>query len=177
MDDLFERAKNGDSGAEKQLFERLRVRFRHFAGRIIRDKDAVEDVVQEACLTVLEKYKTTDFPNGFSAWAHGVLKMKIRKYLERTAANRERSLPESKANDSQVSPSVSSDPDLKRRLMECLKRILKVNRRYARALNLSYLGFQVDEMCRRLKVKPNNLYVILNRGRSMLKECLQALGE
>ena len=176
MNHLLLQARKGDKIAEKQLFECLRVRFRHFAGRIIRDKDAVEDVVQEACVTVLEKYKTTTFPKGFSAWAYGVLNMKIRKYLERTAVSQKRSVPESMANNLKVMPSVLSDPDLKRRLIECLKRILEVNRRYARALNLSYLGYEVDEMCQRLNVNPNNLYVILNRGRSMLKDCLQTFG-
>jgi DNA-directed RNA polymerase specialized sigma24 family protein len=45
--------------------------------------------------------------------------------------------------------------------------------RYARALNLIHKGFKVPEICRKLNVNANHFYVILKRGRSMLKVCLE----
>jgi len=57
-------------------------------------------------------------------------------------------------------------------LLRCLKDVLKVKRQYARALNLKYQGYSTEEICGRLGVKRGDLYVILNRGRAVLRECL-----
>jgi len=66
-----------------------------------------------------------------------------------------------------------SNPELRIALMDCLKKILLIYPRYAAVLNMVYEGYLTVEICKELEVKPNNYYVILNRGRAVLKRCLE----
>ena len=43
---LYNRAREGDSDAQKELFEQLYVRFRLFVHHKVKDKSAAEDLVQ-----------------------------------------------------------------------------------------------------------------------------------
>lgn len=171
MDRLLARAKKGDKKAEKELFRYLFVRFKTLAKRRIGEGEA-EDIAQEACLTVLQKYKTETFTTGFQAWAYGVLKMKIGNYMQGLMPKEKNLVPESEANQALNTPTPEPEYELKRKLVDCLKQIIKRNRLYARALNFIHQGFKSNEICQRLKIKPNNFYVILNRGRRMLETCL-----
>ncbi len=171
MDKLLAKVKTGDQTAEKQIFEILLVRFELLAKRTVRDEESAKDIAQDACATVLEKYKTEEFTTGFEAWAHGVLRMKIGNHIQRMKAQRQRLSTRSDI-ESTCGSTDSIDFDLKSRLLTCLKEILEVNSRYARVLNLSYQGYKTDEICQRLGISPGHFYVVLNRGRSLLRLCL-----
>ena len=166
------KAREGDEKAERELFQYLFVRFSALAKRRI-GKGEAEDVAQEACLTVLQKYKTETFTKGFEPWAYGVLKMKIGNYMQGLMVKQKGLAPESEADRATSASSPAPNYDLKRKLIHCLKQIIKRNRLYARALNLIHQGYQAYEISQRLRVRPNNLYVILNRGRRLLKTCLE----
>jgi len=170
--DLLDRAVHGDESAEKALFEYLFVRFQHFAKRRIGREDA-EDLAQEACLTVLQKYKTENFTKGFEAWAYGVLKMKIGNFLQGPLQKRKKTVSEPKNPWIMKSESQAPLSDLKRQLLRCLKKIIKQNPTYARALNFVHQGYKTDEICQKLGIKSNHFYVILARGRHMLETCLK----
>lgn len=172
MENFLNRALEGDEKAEKELFQYLFVRFKAFAKRRIGDGDA-EDIAQEACLTVLQKYKTEKFTIGFEAWAYGVLKMKIGNHIQGLMVKQKRLVPESEADQNQMSSSPESDYDLKRKLIDCMRKIIKHNPPYARVLNLIYQGYTTNEISGKLKINQNHLYVMLNRGRGMLKSCLE----
>lgn len=172
MNQYLAQAIVGDKSAEDQLFQYLFVRFRFFAKRITQIDEEAEDLAQEACMTVLKKYKTVTFDEGFEAWAYGVLRMKIGNYLQSKATRNKRVVSEH-IIDEMREPSPPIDHDLRKRLIECLRKIVKVNRRYARLLNLTYQGYKTDEICAKLKLNRNNLYVTLNRGRAMLRACLE----
>ena len=64
------------------------------------------------------------------------------------------------------------DPDLQRRLVDCLRRISVVNRRYGRTLILHAQGYETEEVCRRIGLKESTFYSLLHRGRAMLQRCL-----
>lgn len=172
MNQLLTRAKEGDEKAENDLFQYLFVRFKTLAKRRIRG-EAAEDIAQEACLTVLKKYKTETFTKGFETWAYGVLRMKIGNYLQGRRFKQKRFVPEPEIQ--QTTKIASPEPDyiLKKVLIDCLKKIMKRNPRYARVLNLVHQGYKTDEICQRLQIRPNNFYVILSRGRRMLRTCLE----
>jgi len=173
MEQLLAKAKAGDKQAEKQIFDHLFVRFKSLAVRNIGTEDC-DDLVQETCMTILEKYKDTTFKVSFTAWAYGVLKVKMIKYLQLKQRDLER---QSSLNEEVDSPQDSTDdPVLIRMLIDCIKKISKVYMRYARALNLNYQGYKTEEICERLDIKPNHFYVTLNRGRALLKECLETGG-
>ena len=176
MHQLLEKARQGDSRAEQSLFEYLRVRFVYLAKRRIGEGDA-EDIAQEACITVLEKYKSGTQPDTFEAWAYGVLRRKIGNYLQSRAV-RQRTLVNGEDIESMAgSSSREADPTLRRQLIDCLRGMVKAHPRYARVLNMVYQGYQTDEICRRLHVTPNHLYVLLNRSRKVLDECLNDKGD
>jgi RNA polymerase sigma factor (sigma-70 family) len=173
MKELIARAIAGDSHAEREIFERLTVRFRFIAKRYMRDENA-EDVAQDACLTILQKYKKQNFETGFEAWAYGVLRMKIGNFLQKQATVK-KNIADGQMIENQAEISQSrEDFELRRRLLLCLKKINRSHHLYARVLNLTHQGYTTDEICGMLQIKSNYLYVILNRGRKMLRKCLDA---
>lgn len=175
LDELLDKARQGDKSAEDQLLRYLRVRFVLLAKRRIGEEYA-EDLAQEACVTVLQKYRDVPPAGAFEPWAYGVLRNKIGNYLQSSAVRRETDLRNGRMNGLVGRSSVASDPVLKLRLLDCVRKIVKQYPRYARVLNLVYQGYSTTEICRRLKVSPGHCYVLLNRGRKMLSKCLEAEG-
>ncbi|MDH3892307.1 MAG: sigma-70 family RNA polymerase sigma factor [candidate division Zixibacteria bacterium] len=173
MNRYLTKALSGDRKAEEQLFRILRARFLTVAKRRVREPDETEDVVQRACATVLEKYKSAEFHQGFEAWVYTVLRMKIGNYLQSKKTRAERQVDDPNNERMATKASVQPDWNLESALVECLKKMVMIRRQYARALSLTYQGYGAGEICSRLKVSRNNMYSILNRGRSMLSECLE----
>ncbi|MDH3889456.1 MAG: ECF-type sigma factor [candidate division Zixibacteria bacterium] len=173
MEQLVENAKNGDKAAEQELFRELSVRFRCFAAHRV-DTENAEEIAQQACITVLQKYKTETFTVSFQAWAYGVLKMTVRQFGrdkgrradKKTALARDFEWP-------QASP---SHPMLRQSLLDCIGRLARSFSKYARIVNLRYQGYSTEEICRRMVLKPEQYYVYVGRGRSMLRDCLAEKG-
>jgi RNA polymerase sigma factor (sigma-70 family) len=165
-------AKNGDKEAENRIFEYLLVRFTFLAKQRVKEGDA-EDIAQEACITVLDKYRNIDDSVNFEAWAYNILRNKIGNYLRvkdiRSKADAKKKL------DAKMNHSVPSqlNIDIRRTLLKCLRRLYRINHRYARVLNLAHQGYSAREICDRLDITTNNCYVILSRGRKMLDACLK----
>ena len=67
----------------------------------------------------------------------------------------------------------AEDALLKRRLIDCLRKLNGAYSRHARILNLAYKGFRAPEISEKLNIKTNNVYVLLHRARRLLKECLE----
>lgn len=173
LESLLIKAKDGDKDAENEVFRVLTVRFRLFARQRIGDNEAADDIAQKACVIVLEKYRNESFTVGFDAWAYGVLKMGIRNYYHSIMQNRKKSQATKSGPFIGSASSVTIDPDVEMKLLKCLEKIMTINSRYARVLNLAYQGYSADEICKKLRVSRNNYYVILNRARSLLWECLK----
>ncbi len=173
MKQLLVRAHQGDKASEDKLFELVLARFNLYARRWIGERDAAADIAQETCITILAKYKTEDFEKGFEAWAYGVLRMNIRHYFHKLSAAKRAESEKEETIRRTLQSNQSVDPDIELALVKCLKKILGVNRRYARTVNLVYQGYRSDEICKRMDISRNNFYVILNRARSVLKKCLE----
>ena len=172
MEELVQKAISGDKKAEKEIFDYLFVRFKYLAKRTVGESDS-EDLAQEACMTILEKYKNEEFSVSFTAWAYGVLKMKIGNYLQ----SGRRRYDKEQSPDAGMEPvAPAQDPTLKKTLVDCLKKISRSYIKYARALNLAYQGYNTEAACSKLKMNPNHYYVTLNRGRSLLKSCIEEGG-
>jgi DNA-directed RNA polymerase specialized sigma24 family protein len=71
-------------------------------------------------------------------------------------------------------PPVVEDPTpgFKKKLIDCFHKVHRVNRRHARILNLHYQGYSTLEICDKLGVTENNMYVLLMRARKALAICL-----
>jgi len=176
MEQLVAKAVAGDKAAENEVFQRLRVRFVQFAKRKMQNTDAAEDLAQEACMTILQKYSNEKFTVGFQAWAYGVLKKKIGNYLQERAV-RQRTMRS--ANGTQLSVEAQAcwgreeDPHTLMRLRDCMRKLIRARPRYSRVLNLIHQGYKTDEVCRRMDIKASNCYKILSRGRDLLELCLE----
>lgn len=171
INNLHSLVREGDKGAEGKLFQSLTESFRLFAQHKIWNRDDSEEVVQDTLTAIAAKYRMIDFEISFAAWAYKVLENKILHYY-RTKRCRESKFAQT-GNGEDLAVSQTTNPDLKRRLLECLKKVSGVNRRHARILNLRYQGFSTEDICGKLGVTRNNVYILLSRARSMLKLCLE----
>jgi RNA polymerase sigma factor (sigma-70 family) len=176
MEHLLKKAREGDRSAEQEMFQYLLDRFNFLARRRMNDEEA-EDVAQEACLTVLKKYQTDAPPEGFMAWAYNVLRNKIGNYYQHQTAHRKIMTDASAAEKGTVVSTSDSDIEERLRLFACLKTFIRAYPRFARVLNLVYQGYTTSEICRRLGITANNLYVILTRSRKILSDCLEERGK
>ncbi|SYZ73287.1 putative RpoE family DNA-directed RNA polymerase sigma subunit [Candidatus Zixiibacteriota bacterium] len=166
-------ARSGDRAAEEELFQFLYVRFLSIAKRRIGEKDA-EDLAQDACLTVLQKYKTMPSDEYLEAWAYSILRNKIGNYLQGRLLRSSHSAGEKHSKYPLAPPIGQADPFLRQVIIRCLRKLHRAYPRYMRAINLSHQGYGTEEICRRMSITPNHLYVMLNRCRNMLKECIES---
>ncbi len=170
INDLYQLTIAGGKPEEEKLFQKLRVSLLYLVEqRIWNDQDA-EEIVHEILITVAEKYRLTAIEKSFAAWTYGIMENKLLHYY--------RSRGRQKEIQSNVDPKWenesdnSIDPYLTTKLLDCLKKVNKANDRYARILNLKYLGYSTKDICGKMKITRNNAFVILTRARSMLKHCL-----
>ena len=167
---LFYRAKNGDIKAENALLKQLDESFRLIVQRRIWNDIDSEDIMQEAMVTILKKYKDLEIKTSFGAWAYRVLNNKMMDYVQKKTIRKK--LDEQRIKDAEPVPA-APDPDLKEQIISCFKKISGTNLRHARILNLHYQGYTVEEICEKMSIKRNNAYVLLNRARTALELCLE----
>lgn len=168
---LFNEAKLGDSKAEHELFSILLVRFKLIAYHIIGEKDAAHDAANDAVMNVFKTYRKLEVHTSFISWAQTIVRRKALQFIgKRKMEQRYVSEMNQKINiDSQNERS----PEFDLKLMKCLKKLVKVDKRYLRVLNLRHLGFTFDEICGKMNLKSNNAYVLLHRARKTLASCLK----
>jgi RNA polymerase sigma-70 factor (ECF subfamily) len=173
INELYHAAERGDSDGERQLFHELLIRFRIFALQRVWDDNDAEDVLQEALATISREFRQITIETSFAAWAYRVLDNKIMAYLKtkKRLAGRYEHLNGTEGNQAGVSD--SQDPELKRRLLACIKKVGAKNAKYVRALNLHCQGYDTEEICRRLDITSSNFYAIMSRARSLLELCLE----
>ena len=171
LNTLHNNAVAGDSAAEKLLFEHLTVSFRLIVQLRIWNKLDAEEIAQEALKTIAEKYAQITIETSFAAWAHKVLEHKMLDYFKSKRVRNEKIETIDTAIDQATSQSL--DPLLERRLLECLREIFHVNKRYARILALHYQGCTTEEICQRLKISSANMYMLLSRARASLATYLK----
>ena len=171
MNELWQKAVEGDKEAEGAIFVYLRERFTVIAGLTIYQEDA-KDIAHEACLAVLEGYKAVGSPYQYSAWAQRVLKNKIADYFQRRSLEK-RVFVESDFLETLRSHPKDPEPhEMLLTLQKCLKELTVAFPRYAKALHLNHVGYDTESICEKMKVTRSNLYVLLNRGRKFLRDCI-----
>jgi RNA polymerase sigma factor (sigma-70 family) len=168
---LEKSARNGDRAAEADLFRRLSESFRLFTRLKIRNPQDREEVVQEALATIAQKYRKEQFETSFAAWAYRILEFKVMNYY-RSVKNRDKVFAPVSDDDVQEAGR-AVDPTLKARLLDCLRKLSKTRLAHARILTLHFQGFSVSEICDRVGISSNNLYVRLSRARKLLANCLE----
>lgn len=168
--DLYEKAKGGDRNAENDLFRLLFQKFRIFAINRLGSTLEADEVAQQACITVLAKYKAESFSVSFEAWAYGVFKMMLRSDWRKATA---RSARFDNIDDHQeIGKQYEEDPLLRDHLLDCLKALARKHRRYIRILNLRLQGYDTETICEKVGINMEQHYVYLGRARGLMKQCL-----
>lgn len=174
INSYYKIALGGKQADEERLFDSLSVIFRLIVHQKVQNREDAKEIIQESLLMIAKNYRKTKFKVSFSAWAYKILKNEIARYYKNKVRRGVTTDESSLESDTEFS--WNPDPMLEPRLLECLKEICKSNKRYARILNLKYQGYESSDICRKLGITANNLYVIVLRGRSMLKHCLETRG-
>jgi RNA polymerase sigma-70 factor (ECF subfamily) len=172
LNKLFDRARAGDAAAEKQLFDYLTDRFRQFARLRIWNPSDADEVVQETMVVICREYMALEITSSFTAWAYKVLDNRILACRQSQQTRIRRIESDDSVIETLAKPTV--DPDLRRQLVECLRKICAANRRYGRVLNYHSQGYGTDEIKERLSLKESTLYSLLHRSRAMLRRCLES---
>lgn len=169
INELHSLARTGDKAAESELYRRLRVSFLLFLRQKVGDPKDAEDIVQEALLAIADNQGKIEFETSFSAWAYKVLEnMVLRHY--RSKGRRENVFVAMDEDCPEFS--YRPDPDLRARLLHCLRELSRTRCRHAQIVNMHVQGLSVPEICAAMNVTSNNLYVMLLRARTLLEECL-----
>lgn len=176
LNDLYLMSKGGDREAEKALFEYLSARFRLFVRQRLRDTGDSEDIVQDALASIVSEYRTVQIESSFAAWAYSILRNRLLDHI-RSGQRRSKVMTHIDVAQEASLAGGSRDLDLERHVLDCLRKIMRINVRYARILNLHYQGYSSQEICERMRIERNTLYTILFRARKMLAKCLRIRSE
>jgi len=173
INDCFAKAVSGDLAAEKALFELLGERFRFITHHKIGWNQDADDVAQEALLVVSKNYRNLDVRHSFAAWAVKVLSNRILEFHDSNRRRMQREVAEEENENLSGAVVEPKDSHLKLDLIRCFRKLLSINRQYGRILNLRAQGNSTEEICGKLGISRNNLYISLHRARTILAECLQ----
>lgn len=174
INELYKQVVGGEGTFEERLFKELTARFRVFLQQRIADVQAREDLMQDVLATVAAKYRREEIERSFAAWAYRILENKLREYYRTKVSERNRL---NRLQAIRPSPDVTNpNPVLRSRLLKCLGEISRANTRYARVLVRIYQGYEVEEICRQMRLSRNNCYSLLYRARLRLRECLRRGG-
>ena len=155
---------------DSETLARLRPRMLAFALRRTRDRESAEDAVQEALLAALEGRAAYAGQSAPATWLFGILKHKIVDGLRR--GPREEPL-EGELEDL---PHEGPGPEqlcARARALEGFARGLgRLPASTAQAfLMREVAGFDTPEVCRALRITPENCWVRVHRARARLREC------
>ena len=168
---IYQQASAGDSTAAERLFCLLGVSFQMFVRHRVMNSQDCEEIVQDALTTIAEKYRQVQIESSFAGWAYKVLNNKVLDYYKSKRVRSARTTPLEVAEPDLIG--AATDPQLKTRLLDCLRKIHGANSFHARALNLHYQGYNTEEICAKLGIASNNFYVMLSRARTMLRVCIE----
>jgi len=82
-DELVVAAQNGDASALDQLLRDLRPRLLRFAGTLVPNQDAAQDIVQDTLVRIVKSLGQLNEPPAFRTWAFTILRRNAIEYFRR----------------------------------------------------------------------------------------------
>lgn len=154
----------------------------------VNDKDIAKDLVQETFFAGLKSAKNFEGKSTERTWLVSILKRKIIDYYRKINSKKGQAeirmsfydSGEDKGNwiEERVPQSwdTSTEKDLeneelKLQLEHCID---KLPEKYAIVFRMKTIQeFETEEICKELDITPSNLWVIIHRARTQLRECLE----
>jgi RNA polymerase sigma-70 factor, ECF subfamily len=156
---------------DEQFVRSHRHVFRYIAA-LVPNRDDAEEVFQDACLKILEKWRDYDAARPMVPWACGIAQNMARKFYER---NRRRGFPLSEIAIAAVSETqhrLGAEVNLRlQKLPDCLQKLseeqrLLLDQCYAQQGSIRAVAAAFD-------LDPNTVYKRLERIRRNLFECIE----
>lgn len=168
----------------------LTIQLRRFARAKVRDAQAADDLVQETFIAAMAAWRGFEGRSKLRTWLTAILQNKIIDHVRAARRHREVIVSESdrppwQDGDEQEAEAIgaeaadyAADPSRvvgARQLLESLSlEIAALPERSARALVMTDLeGLDTGEVCDRLRLTPNNLWVVLHRARKHVRGRMQ----
>ncbi len=144
----------------------LRVLIRAF----VPDFNQADDVLQDTFLLITEKADSFQEGTNFLAWAAAIARLKVLESCRKGRMAGQTLSPEVIDTLFASLPTTSPQDDFPETLRECIDELAPSARR---AIDLRYgESCKPAEIARRLKWKPEAVYVALSRARSLLRDCI-----
>lgn len=182
-------------GISAEALLSLRADMLRFAQLQLRDREAAEDMVQEAIEAALRKSSTFAGQSTLKTWVFAILRNRIVDHLRHNARTVAMSSLVDDDEDWQEqleslfnergawrdgprpvawpNPEESMRPRQFREVLEtCLDHLPPATGRVI--MMREFLGFETDEICARLGITTSNCHVILHRARLKLRGCMDS---
>lgn len=166
---LYARFLEGDMCALEQLVILHGDALTRFAYCIVRDDAAAEDVTADTFASLILKRKKFRGDSQFRTWLYAVARNRAIDYLRRYGNSCPMTGLESVLHSADGEEDVMRN-ERNRTLYSCMQ---KLPENYKEVLCLNYFdGFAINEICHILKKSAKQVYNLLARARSALKEIL-----
>lgn len=165
---LYDRFLDGDMRALEQLVIEYGDSLTRFAYCIVKDDAAAEDVTADTFATLVIKRKKFRGDAKFRTWLYAVARNAAIDYLRKNGKNSPFT-----GIENVLYSSCEDDVMNSQRNQVLYAGMQKLPESYRQVLCLSYFdGFSVKEMCHILKKSAKQVYNLLSRARSALKDIL-----
>ncbi|MCR9200099.1 MAG: sigma-70 family RNA polymerase sigma factor [Planctomycetaceae bacterium] len=156
-----------------RLFARHELALRNYARLILPDWNSVDDVLQEASITMWESRQQLRDASGFVPWGKVIVRHKCFNAIARLRRDRlilDRDVLELIAREEDESPAADVLTDIQCSLSDCLGELTPQRRELVLA---PYRGTgEVKRIAEAGDKSPNALYKIIGRIRARLSECV-----
>ncbi len=172
---LVLQCQEGDSEAMKALIARWHPRLGRLAWRLTAERDAAQDIVQDAWLGIVRGLRRLDDPARFRSWAYRIVTNKCADWTRRRVVQRRAAedLRAAAAPGSGSSSNGADSPDAVDQIREALAKLPSEQRVM---VSLHYLdGMGVAEIARTLDVPEGTVKSRLYHARSRLKQVLERM--
>ena len=155
-----------------EQFVRSHIRIFRYIAALVPNRDDAEEVFQETCLKVLEKWQDYDLDRPMAPWACGIAQNMVRKFFERS---RRRGAFLSEIAIAAVSETHDrKSAEVNRRLQELPGCLQKLTDQQRTLLERCYQRpGSIKAIAEANQLDPNTLYKQLERIRRDLFECIE----
>jgi len=155
-----------------EQFVRSHIRIFRYIAALVPNRDDAEEVFQDTCLKVLEKWQDYDLDRPMAPWACGIAQNMVRKFFERSRRRGTFLSEVAIAAISETHERLSAEVD--RRLQElpgCLQKL--TNQQRALLERCYQRPGSIKAIAEASQLDPNTLYKQLERIRRDLFECIE----